>query len=121
MLLSRMGLFDIFKHPRRCDEPPRGGDPRLHGRWVLVRCDDPSMEFEEGDTMEFTADGKLTHTINHPEDPSVMKDGYQADGSEIVFDDSPLRTRYEFDDQGQLVLELLGSGQWYRRQSADAG
>jgi hypothetical protein len=83
-----MGLFDIFKHRRR-DGPRRGGDFRLHGRWVLVRCDDPSIEFEQGDEIEFTADGNLTHTIKHPDDPSVMKDVYQADGSEIVLDDSP--------------------------------
>src|SRR5688572_28410674 len=108
-----MRVFGIFK--RRS----RGDDARLHGRWLLVRSDDPTMEVGEGGEMEFSADGKLTYTIMQGDRRQIMNLTYEVQGSELVSNQPSApaenRTRYHIDGAGQLVLNFGGSNSWYRR------
>jgi hypothetical protein len=114
-----MGLFSIFTRRQR------GDDPRLHGRWVLVRSDDATIEVGERVEMEFSADGKLTYAIRQRGCRQIMNLTYQVQGSEIISNQPSApaenRTRYEIDDEGQLVLEFGGGRSWYRRASGGAG
>lgn len=114
-----MGLFGIFKRRQR------GDDPRLHGRWLLVRSDDPTMEVGEGVEVGFSADGKLTYTMRHGDRRQIMNLTYEVRGSEIVSNQPSApaehRTRYDIDGEGQLVLDFGGSRSWHRRPSGGAG
>ncbi len=114
-----MGLFSIFKRRQR------GDDARLHGRWLLVRSEDPTMDVGEGVEMEFAADGKLTYTIKQNDRRQIMHLTYNVQGAEIVSNQPSApaenRTRYGIDDQGELLLEFEGSRAWYRRASGGAG
>jgi hypothetical protein len=108
-----MDIFSIFKH--RHD----GDDARLHGRWLLVRSEDPKMQVDEGVELHFFADGKLTYTIKQSGRRQIMNLVYEVAGSEIVSNQPSApaenRTRYAFDDEEHLVLEFGGSRSWYRR------
>jgi hypothetical protein len=110
-----MGLFSIFKRRQRSD------DPRLHGCWVLVRSEDPTIEIGEGVEMEFSADGKLTYTIKQSDRRQIMNLVYEVQGAEIVSNQPSApaenRTSYAIDDAGQLVLGFGGARSWYQRPS----
>jgi hypothetical protein len=96
-----MGILNFLKR-----RPPHD-DQRLHGRWVLMRSDDPTADVGEGVKMEFTADGRLTYTIKQKDRRQIMNLVYKVRGAEIVSNQPSApaenRTGYTFDDQGLLV------------------
>jgi hypothetical protein len=99
-------------------------DPRLHGRWEIVRTDDPSMELDEGVELQFSPDGSLKYVIKQAGSRQVMNLTYEVQGSEIISNQPSApaenRTKYAFSDDGQLVLELHGARSWCRRIPQDA-
>lgn len=83
------------------------------------------MDVGEGVEIEFSANGKLTYTIRQSDRRQIMNLTYKAEGSEIVSNQpsapAEIRTRYQIDDAGMLLLEFNGARSWYRRSPEDAG
>jgi hypothetical protein len=106
-----MNLFRLFK--RRRD------DPRLHGRWRVVRAEDPALEIGRGVEMTFSPDGTLTYSIEQADRWQIINLVYTVQGDEIVSDQpsapAPHRTRYAFDAQGHLILTSDGARTWCTR------
>ncbi len=75
-----MGFLDFF---RRKHAPSI--DPRLLGRWVLIRTED-DIDTGEGVTAEFWPDGSLIYAIHQADRGQIMRLTYRVESDELVTD-----------------------------------
>ena len=104
-----MGFLDrLFKRS--------SSTPALVGCWQLVLPADKPGEPAEAD---FRADGQLVYSVLSGDRWQIMKLLYEVDGDTILTDQpsSPHeeRTRFAFESDGTLMLELGGQRSWYNR------
>ncbi|HXE52371.1 MAG TPA: hypothetical protein VN541_05115, partial [Tepidisphaeraceae bacterium] len=89
----------------------------LLGRWVLVRAGRNG----NGDGTEFLLkpDGRLDYISTANGQYRIMHLAYRVEGSYIVSMQLPVskevRTRFQFDESGNLILELNGQKAIFRR------
>ena len=90
--------------------------PALVGCWQLVQPADKPSEPAEAD---FRADGQLVYSVLSGDRWQIMKLRYKVDGDSILTDQPSLphkeRTRFAFESDGTLMLELGGQRSWYKR------
>jgi hypothetical protein len=86
------------------------------GCWELVRSSDQATEPSEAD---FREDGRLLYSVLSGDRWQIMKLTYRVEGDVLITNQpsSPReeRTRFFFESDGTLVLELGGQRSWFRR------
>ena len=100
-----MSFLDLFRKKKAQI------DNRLVGKWRL-QASAQALEPAEETVSEFTADGRLTHSLTQDGKTGIMKLTYRTEGG-VIFSDQPSHpaeeeTAYHFDDDGALVLTYDG-------------
>lgn len=91
----------------------------LIGEWKLVRSEGSAHVGVEGVTIVFTDDGKLIYTIHESDKKQIINLIYHVSGN-VLLTDQPShpkveRTTFDFELNGQLVLNYSGGKTWFER------
>lgn len=88
----------------------------LVGKWVLVRSEG---SLGEDVAMEFSEDGHLAYSVREGHKRQVMLLTYRVTGDFLITDQPSQpreeRTRFDFEPDGQLLVEFSGKKSWFRR------
>ena len=86
------------------------------GCWQFVESDDPSFEPAE---LDIRGDGRLFYSIDAGDRWQIMKLTWRVEGDVIVTDQpshpSEARSRFAFDETGQLVTYFEGRRTRFKR------
>lgn len=94
-------------------------DPRLIGRWRLVRAD-PSLDFAPNVRMEFLDGGRLRYEFHAGGSLQSLMLIYRVEG-DLLFTDNPAaphvqETRFSFGPGDVLTLDFAGAVAWFLRE-----
>ncbi len=94
-------------------------DPRLLGRWRLVRADD-SLDFAPNAAMEFQVGGRLRYEFAAGGIQQSVMLVYRVDG-DLLHTDNPAapharETRFRFGAGDVLILDFAGAVAWFIRE-----
>jgi hypothetical protein len=93
-------------------------EARLVGCWRLVRSD-AAIDRGAGVEVEFHADGRLDYCIDAGDRWQIMRLTWRLDGEELLTDQASVPrleiTPWMVEPDGTLVLGVVGSRTWFRR------
>jgi hypothetical protein len=94
-------------------------DPRLIGRWRLVRAD-ASLDFAPNVRMEFLEGGRLRYEFHAGGTLQSLMLIYRVEG-DLLFTDNPAaphvqETRFRFGPGDVLTLDFAGAVAWFLRE-----
>jgi hypothetical protein len=105
-----MGFLDL--------QQPIDSDERFVGTWRLLKADG-GVDVGEAVTMTFTADGKLVYVIHQKESDQIMNLFYMVNGNYLITNQASEpreeKTLFDFDSDGNLILDYGGSKTWFAR------